>query len=158
LPVLDKRLPCILNSLESGEWHHERSYLGISDNKPLSDLVRKIETAFDDKWEHRYHSTDPEEQAFGGDITVYFKDGSTINSEKAVANAHVYGSNPWGRSEYINKFKDLTSDKVSSKETERFISAVDGLEKLSGPELAGLNVKMDIDEPKNTVVRGIYFK
>lgn len=148
----------IARSLESGEWHHERSYLGISRNQALAELIKKIETSFDQAWEDRYHSTDPKEQAFGGHMTIHFKDGSVISGEKAVANAHVYGSNPWGRSEYINKFKDLTSDKVSSKETERFISAVDGLEKLSGPELAGLNVKMDVDEPKNTAARGIYFK
>ncbi len=143
-------------SLESGEWHHERSYLGISDNKPLSDLVRKIETAFDDKWEHRYHSTDPEEQAFGGDITVYFKDGSTINREKAVANAHVYGDNPWGRAAYIRKFDSLTSDKVDNQDRTKFIEHVERMDRLTGPELMNLTLAIADIKSADGNIQGIY--
>jgi len=148
----------IARSLESGEWHHERSYLNVRNNLQLAELIKKIETAFDQVWEDRYHSTDPKEQAFGGGMEIYFKDGSVISGEKAVANAHVYGNNPWGRSQYVGKFIDLTADKVSIEETERFIHNVERLEKLTGPELAGLNVKMDLDQVKDTSADGIYTK
>jgi len=143
-------------ALESGEWHHEKSYLGITDNKPLAHLVRRIETTLDEKWEHRYHSTDPKEQAFGGDITVYFKDGSKITGEKAVANAHVYGDNPWGRNEYIKKFDSLTNDKITSGERTRFLESVGRLEELTGPELRNLTLSMSGIKSVDSEISGVY--
>jgi 2-methylcitrate dehydratase len=146
----------IARTLESGEWHHERSYQGIRENRALAGLIKKVETTFDQTWEDRYHSTDPKVQAFGGKMIVEFQDGSRIDGEKAVANAHVYGQKPWGRPEYVHKFSDLTKGKVSSAEHTRFINAVESLESLEGLDLRGLTVKLDVEELREAPSRGIY--
>lgn len=146
----------IARTLDAGEWHHERSYQGIRDNQPLAELIKKVETTLDQDWEKRYHSTDPKEQAFGGKMIITFDDGSQVEGEKAVANAHVYGARPWGRAEYIKKLTDLTSDKLSDGERQRFLAAVEGLESLSGPDLRGLTTKLDMEALQDAPSKGIY--
>ena len=146
----------IAKTLESGEWHHERSYGGIENNRSLAELIRKIETTFDESWEDRYHSTDPKVQAFGGKMIVTFRDGSRLEAEKAVANAHVYGASPWGRPEYLEKFRELTNGKISPTEQGRLIADVENLGALTGSGLCGLTVKLDLEKLHEAPSRGIY--
>lgn len=146
----------IARTLEAGEWHHERSYQGIRDNAPLAELIKKVETTFDQRWEDRYHSTDPKEQAFGGKMVVTLNDGSQIEGEKAVANAHVYGASPWGRAEYVNKFRDLTGGTISTYEQDRLIGVVENLENLNGQDLRGLTAKLDVQSLHESPSKGIY--
>lgn len=146
----------IARTLESGEWHHERSYRDIEDNRPLAELIKKIVTTFDESWEGRYHSTDPKVQAFGGKMIVTLKDGARLEAEKAVANAHVYGARPWGRSEYLKKFRALTEGKISPEEQGRLIADVESLETSSAAGLRGLTVKLDLEKLQEAPSRGIY--
>ena len=146
----------IARTMDLGEWHHERSYRGLQDNRPLAELIKKVETTFDQQWEDRYHSTDPRQQAFGGKLIVTFEDGSRIESEKAVANAHVYGDSPWGRAEYVRKLRDLTEGLCTVEEQDRLIGAVERLEKLSGTELRGLTARLDAAELQQAPSTGIY--
>ncbi|MDA0771261.1 MAG: MmgE/PrpD family protein [Chloroflexi bacterium] len=146
----------IARTMELGEWHHERSYQAIRDNQALADLLKKVETTFDEQWEKRYHSTDPQEQAFGGKMIITFADGSRIEDEKAVANAHVYGASPWGRPEYVKKFRDLTAGMCSVQEQDRLGGEVEKLETLTGPELRGLTAKLDAAVLEGAPSKGIY--
>ena len=146
----------IARSLDTGEWHHERSYRNIRGNIPLSTLIKKVETFFDPVWEKRYHSTDPKIQAFGGRMVLTFQDDTIIQAEKSVANAHVYGSNPWRRQEYLDKFDQLTDGKVSMGERKRFIDLVVNLDEIKGNELLGLTVQMDLGTLTNVSTGGIY--
>ena len=69
------------------------------------------------------------------------KDGSTISQEINVADAHPAGKRPFGRKEYINKFKTLTDGIISKKESLRFLKLVQKLRKLKPGALRGLNIE-----------------
>jgi 2-methylcitrate dehydratase len=68
------------------------------------------------------------------------KDGSVLVDELAVANAHPLGARPFGRDDYIRKFRTLTDGIVSTREANRFIEVVQDLPRLSAEELHLLNV------------------
>ena len=70
------------------------------------------------------------------------KDGSKISEEINVADAHPAGKRPFLRKEYINKFKSLTEDIISKKESDRFLKCVQNLPKLKAKDLMGLNVEI----------------
>ena len=128
-------------ALEDGEWDHEASYAPERATRPETiELWHKISTVEDPEWTRRYHSNDLEEKAFGGKAVITFKDGTVIEDERAVADAHPLGARPFGREEYINKFKKLAAGKVSEEEQERFLAAVQDLENLT--DLNELNVRL----------------
>ena len=68
------------------------------------------------------------------------QDGSTIEDELAVANAHPLGARPFGRADYIRKFQTLTEGVISTREANRFLEAVQDLPRLAAGELHLLNV------------------
>ena len=70
------------------------------------------------------------------------KNGSTISQEINVADAHPAGKRPFGRKEYINKFRILTDGIISKKESERFLKLVQNLKKLKSNKLTGLNIEV----------------
>ena len=76
------------------------------------------------------------------------KSGSTIFEEINVADAHPVGKRPFGRKEYISKFKILTDGIISKKESARFLKLVQNLRKLKAKDLNGLNVEI-MHKPKN---------
>ena len=55
----------------------------------------------------------PNELAFGGRVEVLMQDGTVIDDELAVANAHPLGARPFGREDYIRKFRTLTDGIIS---------------------------------------------
>ena len=67
------------------------------------------------------------------------KDGSTISEEINVADAHPAGKKPFGRKEYIQKFKTLTNGIISKGESERFLRLVQNLNNLKNKDLIKLN-------------------
>ncbi len=139
-------------ALQDGAWHHVRSYLPERTNRP--DTVRlwqKIRTIEDPKWTVRYHSSDPAVKAFGGKIILHMKDGSVISDEMAVAHAHTLGAMPWGRPNYIGKFRTLTEGLIAPAEAERFLSLVQRLPDLKPDELIGLTVEL----PKGKLEAGL---
>ena len=105
-------------------------------------LWHKIETREDPEWTRRYHSTDPDELAFGGRIEVFMQDGTRLEDELAVANAHPNGARPFGREDYIRKFRTLTEGIVATREANRFLEAVQDLPSLKAEELHLLNVAL----------------
>jgi 2-methylcitrate dehydratase len=142
--TLDHSIMYILAvALEDGKWHHVDSYAPKrAGRKDTVALWHKIETREDPEWTRRYHSRDPNELAFGGRLEVFMKDGSKLVDELAVANAHPLGAKPFGRADYIGKFRTLTDGIVSTREANRFLEVVQDLAKLPAGELHVLNVAL----------------
>ena len=74
------------------------------------------------------------------------KDGSKIEDQLGIADAHPNGQKPFKREDYINKFKTLTAGIVENKESERFLNDVQSLNVES--ELHKLNVETILDLQK----------
>ena len=70
------------------------------------------------------------------------KNGTTISEEINVADAHPAGKRPFGRKEYIDKFKTLTRGIISNKESKRFLKCVQNLRKLKAKDLKELNIEV----------------
>ncbi|MCU1407799.1 MAG: 2-methylcitrate dehydratase [Glaciihabitans sp.] len=140
--TLDHSIPYIFTvALQDGDWHHERSYSPERAGRPDTvALWSKVTTAEDAEWTRRYHSSDPAEKAFGGRVTVVLTDGTTIEDEIAVADAHPLGARPFARAEYIHKFEALAEGVLEPAEVIRFLELVQRLPELSGAELAGLTL------------------
>ena len=138
-------------ALEDGRWHHVDSYAPERAARASTQrLWRSIETREDPEWTRRYHSNDPKEKAFGGRVEIFLRDGSRIDDEMSVANAHPLGAKPFARDDYRRKFRALTSGLVSSEESERFLAAVEEMPRLAAGELHRLNVAV----PLGTLIQG----
>ncbi|OZB19121.1 MAG: 2-methylcitrate dehydratase [Hyphomonas sp. 34-62-18] len=144
-------------ALEDGGWHHERSYAPARANRPETvALWQKITTLEDAEWTRRYHSHDPKEKAFGGRVVVTLNDGSTIEDELAIADAHPLGARPFKRAQYIEKFRTLTEGVVAPMEQDRFIATVERLARLNPDDLIGLNFAVNPDLIGAAQPRGIF--
>lgn len=144
-------------ALQDGEWHHVKSYAPERARRP--DTIRlwhKISTVEDPEWTRRYHSRDPKEKAFGARVVVTFEDGSQLVDELGVANAHPLGARPFGRKEYIKKFKTLTDDILDPAESERFLELVQRLPDLSAEEVLRLNPVAPDNYLQENEKRGIF--
>jgi 2-methylcitrate dehydratase len=130
-------------ALQDGFWNHVTSYAPKRAGR--ADTVRlwhKIETKEDPEWTRRYHTLDTDDKAFGARIEIFFKDGSKLVDEMAVANAHPLGAKPFELEDYIHKFQSITNGIISTRESNRFLETVQNLAKLSAGELGGLNVSV----------------
>lgn len=144
-------------ALQDREWHHERSYAPSrarrADTVALWQRVRTVE---DPEWTRRYHAPDPSERAFGGRFVVTLDDGTVIEDELDVADAHPRGARPFARAQYVNKFRSLADGVVAPAEQERFLECARALVELEGPDLAGLTVTADRDLLGLATPRGIF--
>ncbi len=132
-------------ALQDGEWHHVKSYAPErAQRKDTVDLWHKIKTKEDPEWTKRYHDPDPDKKAFGGRVEITFKNGEKLIDELGVANAHPAGARPFGRDEYINKFKILSEGVVTEHEQDRFLSLVQNLRNLNEKDVKKLNVEVDL--------------
>ncbi len=124
-------------ALEDGAWHHQLSYAPERAARPETvALWHKVRTLEDPEWTRRYHSDDPTEKAFGGRVVVEMEDGSVVQDELAVADAHPLGARPFGRADYLRKFRTLADGIVPGPEQERFLDLVARLDSCSPEELA----------------------
>jgi 2-methylcitrate dehydratase len=144
--TLDHSIPYIfavalLDSAGTQGFHHERSYPPVrpADERTVA-LWHAISTVEDPEWTRRYHSSDPEEKAFGGRVEVTLTDGGTITDEIAVADAHPLGARPFGREQYVAKFRALAEGVIDEREQDRFLKLVALLPELSAGELSGLTI------------------
>ncbi|MFU2342846.1 MmgE/PrpD family protein [Streptomyces albidoflavus] len=136
--TLDHSVPYILAvALEDGVWHHERSYAPERARRPRTvALWQKITTVEDPEWTRRYHHPDPEQRAFGGRVVITLEDGTVLEDELAVADAHPAGARPFGHQQYADKFRTLAEGLVAPAATGRFL---DTAERLAGLSPAGLD-------------------
>ncbi|RRQ82552.1 MmgE/PrpD family protein [Streptomyces griseofuscus] len=143
--TLDHSVPYILAvALEDGTWHHERSYAPERARRPETvELWRRISTVEDPEWTRRYHDPDPGRRAFGGRAVITLADGTVIEDELAVADAHPAGARPFDRAAYAGKFRTLTEDTVAPAAQDRFLAAAEHLAELSAPDLDGLFPAVD---------------
>ena len=130
-------------ALEDGAWHHVKSYTPQRARRNSTvKLWRKIVTKENKKWTKKYHDKDPKKKCFGGKVIIKMKNGSSISEEINVADAHPAGKRPFGRKEYIDKFKTLTNGIISKKESDRFLKVVQNLKYLKSKGLKGLNIEV----------------
>lgn len=144
-------------ALQDGRWHHIDSYAPERAKRP--DTIRlwhKISTKEDQEWTRRYHSHDPAEKAFGARVVITMEDGSVIEEEISVANAHPLGSKPFSRPEYINKFNVLTDGILDSAERSRFIELVQRLPELTVDEIRLLNPAVSGNYLVESQLKGIF--
>jgi len=131
-------------ALEDGGWHHERSYAPERANRPETvALWHKVSTVEDPEWTRRYHSRDPKEIAFGGRVVITLNDGTVIEDELAVADAHPLGARPFRRAQYVAKFRTLADGIVATAEQDRFLALIDRLPQLTAEEIVGLTFTVD---------------
>ena len=145
-------------ALEDGNWHHINSYTPQRANKKSTvDLWKKIKTFEDKKWTKKYHDRNPKKKCFGGRVVIKMKDGSKIEDQLGIADAHPNGKRPFKREDYINKFKTLTANIIDQKEAERFLEDVQNLKEIKKSELHKLNVEVVSDlQKKRSSKNGIF--
>ncbi|MFE3720379.1 MmgE/PrpD family protein [Streptomyces cyaneofuscatus] len=143
--TLDHSVPYIFAvALEDGVWHHERSYAPERAQRPGTvELWQRISTVEDPEWTRRYHDPDPERRAFGGRAVVTLVDGTVIEDELAVADAHPAGARPFDRTGYVAKFRTLAEGIVAAKDQDRFLTAAEGLAELPADGLDALFPAVD---------------
>jgi 2-methylcitrate dehydratase len=130
-------------ALEDGRWHHVESYLPERAKRPQTvTLWRKIRTTEDAEWDRKYHDPDPEKRAFGGRVVVTLRNGRTLEDEIDVADAHPRGAKPFGREDYLRKFRELAGLYASPAEQERFLTTALGLPILAAGRLTELTVEI----------------
>ena len=141
--TLDHSLPYIFTvALQDGAWHHGASYAAQRTRRSDTiDLCRKVSTVEDPEWSRRYLSTDPREKAFGGWVEIRLTDGTTLSDSIVVPDAHPLGARPFGRDEYIAKFRSLAAEALEGSEIERFLDAAQSLATLTAPELYQLTFR-----------------
>ncbi|WP_414900923.1 MmgE/PrpD family protein [Sphingomonas flavalba] len=143
-------------ALQDGGWHHVDSYAPERARRPDTvALWHKITTEEDPAWTARYHAKGAD-KAFGGKVVVTMKDGRSIVDELGVADAHPAGARPFGRPDYVGKFRTLADGIVAPAEQERFLALVDRLPVLSAGEVAQLNVVAPADRLGPAAPAGIF--
>lgn len=144
-------------ALQDGSWHHVDSYAPKRAQRPDTvELWKKISTVENPKWTEKYHSTDPKTKAFGGRVEIFMKDKTKIVGEKALANAHSFGSAPFKRADYVKKFRQLTENIVGDSEAKRFLQAVERCHEFTPSDFKQLNVAVDANKLTDLHTQGIF--
>ncbi|UIP57927.1 MmgE/PrpD family protein [Agromyces marinus] len=140
--TLDHSVPYIFTvALQDGAWHHVDSYAPERAGRPDTvALWRKVVTVEDPEWTRRYHSLDMTEKAFGGRVVIRLADGGEIVEEIAVADAHPLGARPFGREQYVEKFRTLAEGVLTEAEIDRFLGLAVRLPDLGPDELTHLTI------------------
>ena len=141
--TLDHSIPYIFAvALQDGSWHHIDSYAPQRAARPDTvALWQKVTTQEDPEWTRRYHSLDLAEKAFGGAVIITLNDGTVVEDQIAVADAHPLGARPFARDQYVNKFRTLADGLVEPAEIDRFLETVAHLSTLGAGELGRLNIQ-----------------
>ena len=144
-------------ALEDGDWHHVKSYTKARANrKSTIKIWRSIKTYEDKKWTKKYHDPDPKKKSFGAKVIVKLNNGRKIIEEQDRADAHPYGSRPFKRLNYVNKFLTLTDGIIDKKESNRFIKSVQKLKFLKPGQLYQLNIEIKKSRIKRNLKKGIF--
>ena len=144
-------------ALEDGDWHHVKSYSrSRAKRKSTIKIWRSIKTHEDKKWTKKYHNPDPKKKAFGAKVVITLKNGKKITEQQDRADAHPYGSRPFKREDYINKFLNLTENILDKKESNRFLKTVQNLKKLKSGQLNKLNIEIKRNKLKKNFKKGIF--
>ncbi len=130
-------------ALEDANWHHVKSYTKSRANrKSTIKIWKSIKTHEDKKWTKKYHDPNPKKKSFGAKVVITMKNGKKISEQLERADAHPNGARPFKRKDYINKFKTLTKNIISKKESLRFLKCVQNLKKIKSGHLDKLNIEV----------------
>ena len=144
-------------ALEDGNWHHVKSYTKKrAKRKSTIRIWRLIKTHEDKKWTRKYHDSDPKKKAFGAKVVITMKNGQKIIEEQGVADAHPYGSRPFKRKNYIEKFLTLTRGILDKKESHRFLKVAQNLKNLKSGQLNKLNIEVKKSKLRRNLKKGIF--
>ena len=144
-------------ALEDGSWHHIRSYTKArAQKKSTLKIWKSIKTHEDKKWTKKYHDPNPKKKAFGARVVITLKNGKKISEQQNIADAHPYGSRPFKRKDYINKFLTLTENILTKEESDRFLRIAQNLKKLKSGQLDKLNIEVKKSKLKRNLKKGIF--
>jgi len=144
-------------ALEDASWHHIKSYTKArAKRKSTIKIWRSIKTHEDKSWTKKYHDPNPKKKSFGAKVIVTLINGKKIIEKLDKADAHPYGSRPFKRKNYINKFLTLTKGIISKKESDRFLKTVQNLKKLKSGSLNKLNIEVKKKKIKRNYQKGIF--
>ena len=144
-------------ALEDGNWHHIKSYTKKRANrKSTIKIWKSIKTHEDKRWTKKYHDPNPRNKSFGAKVIVSLNNGKKIYAQLDKADAHPYGTRPFKRENYINKFKILTDKIIDKKESSRFLKTVQRLKNLKSGELFKLNIMVSKKYLKRNKLKGIF--
>ena len=144
-------------ALEDADWHHIRSYTKQRANRKRTIKIWKsIKTHEDKKWTKKYHDPNPKNKSFGAKVVVTLTNGKKIMDQLDKANAHPYGSRPFKRQNYVEKFLTLTDRILDKKESSRFLRVVQNLQNLKKGELNKLNIQIKKNQIKKNLKKGIF--
>jgi 2-methylcitrate dehydratase len=144
-------------ALQDGAWHHERSYTRERASRPDTvALWHKITTVEDPEWTRRYHDLDPERRAFGGRVAITLEDGTIVEDELAVADAHPRGASPFVRADYIAKFRELARGIVRKGQQDLFLETAQRLPELTAAEMRKLTLSVITGQLGQEPTSGIF--
>ena len=144
-------------ALEDANWHHIKSYTKKRANrKSTIKIWKSIKTHEDKKWTKKYHDQNPKKKSFGAKVVATLSNGKKIIEQLDRADAHPYGSRPFKRENYIQKFLTLTNNILDKKESSRFLKTVQNLKKLKSGQLYKLNIKVKKTKIKKNFKKGIF--
>ncbi len=144
-------------ALEDGDWHHVKSYTKArAKRKSTIKIWKSIKTYENKKWTKKYHDPNPKNKSFGAKVVVTLNNGKKIIEELDKADAHPYGSRPFKRKNYINKFLTLTDTIIDKKESTRFLKSVQNLKNLKPGQLDKLNIVVRKSKIKKNLKKGIF--
>jgi len=144
-------------ALEDDNWHHVNSYKkSRASRKSTIKIWKSIKTHEDKKWTKKYHDPNPKNKSFGAKVVVSLNNCKKIIEQLDKADAHPYGSRPFVRKNYINKFLTLTKNIISKKESDRFLRSVQNLTKLKSGQLNKLNIEIKSSNLKKNNKKGIF--
>jgi 2-methylcitrate dehydratase len=144
-------------ALEDGNWHHVKSYSkSRAKRKSTVKIWKSIKTHEDKRWTKKYHDPNPKKKSFGAKVVITLKNGKKITEQQDRADAHPYGSRPFKREDYINKFLTLTENILDKNESNRFLKTVQNLKKLKSGQLSKLNIEIKRNKLKKNLKKGIF--
>ena len=106
-------------------------------------------------WTKRYHAPGAD-KAFGGHVIITMEDGRVIEDELAIADANPLGARPFGRPQYVEKFRTLAEGIIEPAEQDRFLALVARLPELNGEEVRALNFVVPADRLGPEAPAGIF--
>ena len=115
-----------------------------------------IKTFEDKRWTKKYHDPNPKNKCFGAKVIITLNNGKKITQQLERADAHPYGARPFKRINYIKKFRTLTDNIISRKESERFLKEVQNLKKLKNGQLDKLNIEINNKKIKRDKRKSIF--
>ena len=144
-------------ALEDADWHHVKSYTKKRTNrKSTIKIWKSIKTHEDKKWTKKYHDPNPKKKSFGAKVVVTMSNNKKIIEQLDKADAHPYGSRPFKRQNYIQKFLTLTDGILDKKESSRFLRTVQNLRNLKSGELNKLNIEVNRSQINKNLKKGIF--